>query len=54
MQAYVDAVRARIDRMRGPAGPDLDFVLDAAGALTPGPKKSRKVVINAFHDVLET
>jgi galactonate dehydratase len=36
MQAYVDAVRARIDRMRALAGPDLDFVLDAAGSLTPG------------------
>lgn len=36
MQAYVDAVRMRIDRMRNLAGPDLDFVLDAAGTLTPG------------------
>jgi galactonate dehydratase len=29
-------VRARIERMRSMAGPDLDFVLDAAGKLTPG------------------
>ena len=36
MQAYVDGVRARIDRMRSLAGSDLDFVLDAAGTLTPG------------------
>ncbi|HKE21721.1 MAG TPA: mandelate racemase/muconate lactonizing enzyme family protein [Bryobacteraceae bacterium] len=36
MQAYVDAVRARIERMRSLAGADLDFVLDAAGKLTPG------------------
>lgn len=36
MQAYVDDVRARVARMRGLAGPDLDFVLDAGGALTPG------------------
>ena len=36
MQAYVDAVRARIARMRSLAGPDLDFVLDAAATLTPG------------------
>ncbi|HXK04492.1 MAG TPA: mandelate racemase/muconate lactonizing enzyme family protein [Verrucomicrobiae bacterium] len=36
MQAYVDSVRARIERMRSLAGPDLDFVLDAAGRLTPG------------------
>jgi len=36
MQAYVDAIRARIGTMRSMAGPDLDFVLDAAGKLTPG------------------
>lgn len=36
MQSYVDAVLARIDRMRKLAGPDLDFVLDAGGTLTPG------------------
>jgi len=36
MQAYVDAVRGRIDRMRSAAGGELDFVLDAAGTLTPG------------------
>jgi galactonate dehydratase len=36
MQAYVDAVRARVTWARSVAGADLDFVLDAAGALTPG------------------
>jgi len=36
MQAYVDNVRARIQRMRTLAGPDRDFVLDAAAKLTPG------------------
>jgi galactonate dehydratase len=36
MQAYVDAVRARVARVRNLAGSDLDFVLDAAGTLTPG------------------
>jgi len=36
MQAYVDAVRERVGRVRGLAGADLDFVLDAGGALTPG------------------
>jgi galactonate dehydratase len=36
MQAFVDRVRARIERVRSVAGPDLDFVLDAAGRLTPG------------------
>ncbi len=36
MQSDVDAIRARIDRMRSVTGPDMDFVLDAAAALTPG------------------
>jgi galactonate dehydratase len=36
MQAYVDAVRGRVDKMRELAGADLDFVLDAGGSLTPG------------------
>jgi len=36
MQSYVDAIRTRIERMRGMAGPDMDFVLDAGGMLTPG------------------
>lgn len=36
MQAYVDAVRDRVTRMRSLAGADMDIVLDAAGALTPG------------------
>ncbi|HXB70282.1 MAG TPA: mandelate racemase/muconate lactonizing enzyme family protein [Candidatus Acidoferrales bacterium] len=46
MQAYVDAVRARVARVRSLvgvdpvgvnlAGADMDFVLDAAGTLTPG------------------
>ena len=35
-QEYVDAVGARIARMRSVVGGDLDFVLDAAGGLTPG------------------
>ena len=36
MQAYVDSVRARVARVRSVAGADMDFVLDAAGTLTPG------------------
>jgi galactonate dehydratase len=36
MQAYENSVRARLEHMRSLAGPDLDFVLDAAGKLTPG------------------
>ena len=36
MQAYVDAIRRRVERMRAAAGPNTDFVLDANGTLTPG------------------
>jgi galactonate dehydratase len=36
MQAYVDVIRKRIDRLKAAAGPDADFVLDAAATLTPG------------------
>jgi galactonate dehydratase len=36
MQAYVDAVRGRVERVRGLAGVDMDLVLDAAATLTPG------------------
>jgi galactonate dehydratase len=36
MQSDVEAVRARISQMRKVSGPDLDFVVDAAAALTPG------------------
>jgi galactonate dehydratase len=36
MQAYVDAIRKRVERMRAAAGPNMDFVLDANASLTPG------------------
>ncbi len=36
IQALVDAVHARLDRMRGIAGADLDFVLDGVASLSPG------------------
>jgi galactonate dehydratase len=36
MQAYVDTVRQRIDRMRSAAGPGTDFVVDGAASFTPG------------------
>jgi galactonate dehydratase len=36
MQAYVDVIRKRLDSMKAAAGPDTDFVLDAAASLTPG------------------
>lgn len=36
MQAYVDAIRKRVDRLKAAAGPGGDFVLDAKATLTPG------------------
>ncbi|MCI0362932.1 MAG: hypothetical protein L0219_03570 [Phycisphaerales bacterium] len=36
MQAYVDLVRQRVERMKAMAGSDSDLVLDGAGALAPG------------------
>jgi galactonate dehydratase len=36
MQAYVDAVRARVREVRQMTGPGIELVLDAAGTLMPG------------------
>jgi galactonate dehydratase len=36
MQAYVDAIRKRLDRMKEAAGANTDFVLDGNAVLTPG------------------
>ncbi len=36
MQAYVDVVRQRVERLRSLAGAETDLVLDAAGTLMPG------------------
>jgi galactonate dehydratase len=36
MQAYVDAVRHRVEKVSGMAGAGAELVLDAAGTLTPG------------------
>jgi galactonate dehydratase len=36
MQAYVDAIRARVDRLKTAGGPETDFVLDGRAMLTPG------------------
>ena len=36
MQAYTDAIRARLGKLKAAAGKDTDFVLDAAATLTPG------------------
>jgi len=36
MQAYTDAIRARLGKLKAAAGKDTDFVLDAGATLTPG------------------
>ena len=36
MQAYVDSIRKRVDRLQAAAGSGRDFVLDANATLTPG------------------
>jgi galactonate dehydratase len=36
MQAYVDVIRKRVERLKAVAGPDADLVLDAKASLTPG------------------
>jgi galactonate dehydratase len=36
MQAYVDQIRSRVERLKAAAGAGADFVLDANATLTPG------------------
>ena len=36
MQAYTDAIRKRLEKLKGAAGAEADFVLDANAMLTPG------------------
>ena len=36
MQAYTDAIRRRLARLKAAAGAEADFVLDAGATLTPG------------------
>ena len=36
MQAYVDAINQRVDKLKEAGGPDTDFVLDGKAMLTPG------------------
>lgn len=47
-QAFARAVRRRMDALRA-ALPDSDFVLDAAGALTPGDASSVAAALERFH-----
>ena len=49
MQAYVDVIRKRIDLLKGVAGPDTDFVLDAGGTLTPGDASFIATALERIH-----
>lgn len=45
----VNAARQRLDRARSAAGEDCDFVLDAAGKLTPGDAASLSAALERLH-----
>lgn len=48
-KAYVLATRKRLDALRQAAGQGTDFVLDGAGALTPGDAASLAAAFERFH-----
>ncbi len=48
-QAYVRSVEARLKVLRAIAGDDIDFVLDAAGLLSPGDAASLAVALEESH-----
>jgi len=48
-QAFVKATRARLDSLRAEGGPDVDFVLDGGGRLTPGDSASLAAALERFH-----
>ena len=48
-QAFVKATRARLENLRAQAGPEVDFVLDGAGGLSPGDAASLAAALERFH-----
>jgi galactonate dehydratase len=48
-QAFVKATRARLDSLRAEGGPDVDFVLDGGGRLSPGDSASLAAALERFH-----
>jgi galactonate dehydratase len=48
-QAWVLAVRKRLDALRGAGGEAVDFVLDGGAALTPGDAASASTALEKFH-----
>jgi galactonate dehydratase len=49
LQAHVDNVRKRVERMRSMAGPNTDFVLDAAGSQKPGEAAAIATALEKVH-----
>jgi galactonate dehydratase len=48
-QAFVKATRARLESLRSEGGPDVDFVLDGGGRLSPGDSASLAAALERFH-----
>ncbi len=48
-QAFVKATRARLESLRAEGGPDVDFVLDGGGRLSPGDSASLAAALERFH-----
>jgi galactonate dehydratase len=48
-QAFVHAVKRRLEALRAAGGEDVDFVLDGAGALSPGDAASLTRALEPFH-----
>ncbi len=48
-QAFVFAARRRLNALRAETGEEMDFVLDGAGALTPGDAASLSATFERFH-----
>ena len=48
-QAFIHAVKRRLDALRAAGGEEVDFVLDGAGRLTPGDAASLAEALERFH-----
>lgn len=49
IQEHVDVIRGRVTELRSQAGEDTDFVLDAAGSLTPGDAAALATALEKLH-----
>ncbi len=48
-KAFVNATHHRMEMLRAEGGPDVDFVLDGGGKLTPGDSASIAAALERFH-----